>query len=173
MKNHFWCIDVPIDNCSRVYIYFEMSMYFLVLIMLVLQVQILEKRLNDQFVMRRALEKALGYKPCAIHSSNESCIPKVNVLWSSAFITGKRKWFYHITVMIYFWIVICTLFQRMFFQLMTPNYFHDISANWGANKRDFSTRARGHMLGATSPYALPKGLWTTTLHSKFCLWHGK
>ncbi|KAG8074121.1 hypothetical protein GUJ93_ZPchr0006g42246 [Zizania palustris] len=26
--------------------------------------------------MRRALEKALGYKPCAIHSSNESCIPK-------------------------------------------------------------------------------------------------
>ncbi|KAK3147927.1 hypothetical protein QOZ80_3BG0288450 [Eleusine coracana subsp. coracana] len=45
--------------------------------MLVLQVQILEKRLNDQFVMRCALEKALGYKPCATHhSSNESCIPK-------------------------------------------------------------------------------------------------
>ncbi|KAK3150933.1 hypothetical protein QOZ80_3AG0239570 [Eleusine coracana subsp. coracana] len=41
------------------------------------EVQILEKRLNDQFVMRRALENALGYKPCAIHhSSNESCIPK-------------------------------------------------------------------------------------------------
>ncbi|XP_062216325.1 uncharacterized protein LOC133916600 isoform X2 [Phragmites australis] len=40
------------------------------------EVQILEKRLNDQFVMRRALEKALGYKPCAIHSSNESSIPK-------------------------------------------------------------------------------------------------
>uniref|UniRef100_A0A0E0KAZ0 DUF547 domain-containing protein n=1 Tax=Oryza punctata TaxID=4537 RepID=A0A0E0KAZ0_ORYPU len=43
---------------------------------LALQVQHLEKRLNDQFAMRRALEKALGYKPCAIHSSNESCIPK-------------------------------------------------------------------------------------------------
>jgi hypothetical protein len=55
-------------------------MYFLVLIMLLLQVQILEKRLNDQFVMRHALEKALGYKPCAIHSSNESYIPKVNLL---------------------------------------------------------------------------------------------
>lgn len=40
------------------------------------EVQVLEKRLNDQFVMRRALEKALGYKPCAILSSNESCIPK-------------------------------------------------------------------------------------------------
>lgn len=26
--------------------------------------------------MRRALEKALGYKPCAIHSLNDSCIPK-------------------------------------------------------------------------------------------------
>lgn len=33
--------------------------------------------------MRRALEKALGYKPCAIHSSNESCIPKVK--FSSTF----------------------------------------------------------------------------------------
>nr|CAB3501525.1 unnamed protein product [Digitaria exilis] len=40
------------------------------------EVQALEKRLNDQFVMRRALEKALGYKPCAILSSNESSIPK-------------------------------------------------------------------------------------------------
>uniref|UniRef100_A0A0A9G4S1 DUF547 domain-containing protein n=1 Tax=Arundo donax TaxID=35708 RepID=A0A0A9G4S1_ARUDO len=40
------------------------------------EVQILEKRLNDQFVMRCALEKALGYKPCTVHSSNESCIPK-------------------------------------------------------------------------------------------------
>nr|CAB3496604.1 unnamed protein product [Digitaria exilis] len=40
------------------------------------EVQALEKRLNDQFVMRRALEKALGYKPCPILSSNESCIPK-------------------------------------------------------------------------------------------------
>ncbi|KAG2553637.1 hypothetical protein PVAP13_9KG538326 [Panicum virgatum] len=40
------------------------------------EVQVLEKRLNDQFVMRRALEKALGYKPCSILSSNESCIPK-------------------------------------------------------------------------------------------------
>jgi hypothetical protein len=48
--------------------------------MLVLQVQVLEKRLNDQFVMRRALEKALGYKPCAIHASSENCIPKVKVL---------------------------------------------------------------------------------------------
>lgn len=43
---------------------------------LIQEVQHLEKRLNDQFAMRRALEKALGYKPCAIHSSNESCIPK-------------------------------------------------------------------------------------------------
>ncbi|KAL6648532.1 hypothetical protein ACP70R_012756 [Stipagrostis hirtigluma subsp. patula] len=40
------------------------------------EVQILEERLNDQFAMRRALEKALGYKPCAVHSPNESCIPK-------------------------------------------------------------------------------------------------
>lgn len=40
------------------------------------EVQVLEKRLNDQFVMRRALEKALGYKPCAIHASSENCIPK-------------------------------------------------------------------------------------------------
>ncbi|PUZ42095.1 hypothetical protein GQ55_9G557000 [Panicum hallii var. hallii] len=40
------------------------------------EVQVLEERLNDQFVMRRALEKALGYKPCSILSSNESCIPK-------------------------------------------------------------------------------------------------
>uniref|UniRef100_A0A0D9VRL7 Globin domain-containing protein n=1 Tax=Leersia perrieri TaxID=77586 RepID=A0A0D9VRL7_9ORYZ len=44
---------------------------------LALQVQNLEKRLNDQFAMRRALEKALCCKPCAIHSSNESCIPKL------------------------------------------------------------------------------------------------
>ena len=48
--------------------------------MLILQVQILEERLNDQFVMRRALEKALCYKPCAIRSSNESCTPKVKIL---------------------------------------------------------------------------------------------
>ncbi|CAN6290159.1 unnamed protein product [Urochloa humidicola] len=40
------------------------------------EVQVLEKRLNDQFVMRRALEKALGYKPGAILSSSDSCIPK-------------------------------------------------------------------------------------------------
>ncbi|KAF8673819.1 hypothetical protein HU200_048577 [Digitaria exilis] len=51
-----------------------------VLMMLPVQVQALEKRLNDQFVMRRALEKALGYKPCPILSSNESCIPKVKLL---------------------------------------------------------------------------------------------
>ena len=49
--------------------------------MLLPQVQVLEKRLNDQFVMRRALEKALGYKPCSILSSNESCIPKVKLLF--------------------------------------------------------------------------------------------
>jgi hypothetical protein len=48
--------------------------------MLVLQVQVLEKRLDDQFVMRRALEKALGYKPCAIHASSGNCIPEVKVL---------------------------------------------------------------------------------------------
>ncbi|XP_066354677.1 uncharacterized protein [Miscanthus floridulus] len=40
------------------------------------EVQVLEKRLNDQFVMHRALEKALGYKPCTIHASSENCIPK-------------------------------------------------------------------------------------------------
>jgi hypothetical protein len=45
------------------------------------EVQVLEERLNDQFVMRRALEKALGYKPCSILSSNESCIPKVKLLF--------------------------------------------------------------------------------------------
>uniref|UniRef100_A0ACD5XMU8 Uncharacterized protein n=1 Tax=Avena sativa TaxID=4498 RepID=A0ACD5XMU8_AVESA len=43
---------------------------------LVQEVQHLEKRLNDQFAMRRALEKALGQKPCAIHSSKDCCIPK-------------------------------------------------------------------------------------------------
>jgi hypothetical protein len=56
--------------------------------MLLLQVQVLEKRLNDQFVVRRALEKALGYKPCAILSSNESCIPKVKLLLQCG---GSRK----------------------------------------------------------------------------------
>jgi len=44
--------------------------------MLLPQVQVLEKRLNDQFVTRRALEKALGYKPCSILPSN---IPKVKL----------------------------------------------------------------------------------------------
>jgi len=61
--------------------------------MLLLQVQVLEKRLNDQFVMRRALEKALGYKPCTIHASSENCIPKVKVLllYSSASGRAKKK----------------------------------------------------------------------------------
>lgn len=40
------------------------------------EVRVLEKRLDDQFVMRRALEKALGYKPCAIHASSGNCIPE-------------------------------------------------------------------------------------------------
>lgn len=43
---------------------------------LVQEVQHLEKRLNDQFAMRSALEKALGHKPCAVHSSKDCCIPK-------------------------------------------------------------------------------------------------
>uniref|UniRef100_A0A804R9B6 Electron transporter n=1 Tax=Zea mays TaxID=4577 RepID=A0A804R9B6_MAIZE len=40
------------------------------------EVRVLEKRLDDQFVMRRALEKALGYKPCAVHASSVNCIPE-------------------------------------------------------------------------------------------------
>lgn len=43
---------------------------------LVQEVQHLEKRLNDQFAMRHALEKALGHKPCAIHLSKDCCVPK-------------------------------------------------------------------------------------------------
>ncbi|KAM3229986.1 hypothetical protein ACQJBY_060662 [Aegilops geniculata] len=43
---------------------------------LVQEVQHLEKRLNDQFAMRRALEKALGHKPCAIHLSKDCYLPK-------------------------------------------------------------------------------------------------
>ncbi|KAF7041643.1 hypothetical protein CFC21_051410 [Triticum aestivum] len=43
---------------------------------LVQEVQHLEKRLNDQFAMRRALEKALGHKPCAINLSRDCYIPK-------------------------------------------------------------------------------------------------
>ncbi|KAJ0972119.1 hypothetical protein J5N97_020078 [Dioscorea zingiberensis] len=36
----------------------------------------LEKPLKDQFMVRRALEKALGYKSSAIDSSNDSSMPK-------------------------------------------------------------------------------------------------
>ncbi|KAF9609400.1 hypothetical protein IFM89_015741 [Coptis chinensis] len=36
----------------------------------------LEKRLNDQFAERRALEKALGYKSFSHDSSNETSVPK-------------------------------------------------------------------------------------------------
>ncbi|PKA65956.1 hypothetical protein AXF42_Ash010365 [Apostasia shenzhenica] len=36
----------------------------------------LERRLKDQLFMRRALEKALGYRPTAIVSSNDSFMPK-------------------------------------------------------------------------------------------------
>ncbi|KAF7054827.1 hypothetical protein CFC21_062442 [Triticum aestivum] len=43
---------------------------------LVQEVQHLEKRLNDQFAMRRALEKALGHKPCAINLSRDCYLPK-------------------------------------------------------------------------------------------------
>lgn len=43
---------------------------------LVEEVQHLENRLNDQFAMRSALEKALGYKPCAAQLSKDCCIPK-------------------------------------------------------------------------------------------------
>ena len=78
--------------------------------MLLLQVQVLEKRLNDQFVMRRALEKALGYKPCTIHASSENCIPKVKVLllYSSASGRAKKKCrnIYHIIPMFYFYTMI-------------------------------------------------------------------
>lgn len=80
-----------------------------VLMLLLVQVQALEKRLNDQFVMRRALEKALGYKPCAILSSNENCIPKVKLLFLFQCSESekrekeiKRKRFYHFIIMIYF-----------------------------------------------------------------------
>jgi hypothetical protein len=56
-----------------------LPVFFSYLRMLVLQVRVLEKRLDDQFVMRRALEKALGYKPCAVHASSVNCIPEVKV----------------------------------------------------------------------------------------------
>lgn len=84
----------------------DISTSFFILTMLVLQVQVLEKRLNDQFIMRRALEKALGYKPCAIHTSSENCIPKVKVLllYSSQSGRAKKKCgkIYHIILMFYF-----------------------------------------------------------------------
>ncbi|KAJ0965794.1 hypothetical protein J5N97_026932 [Dioscorea zingiberensis] len=38
----------------------------------------LEKPLKDQFMVRRALEKALGYKSSAIDSSNDSSMPKLD-----------------------------------------------------------------------------------------------
>ncbi|KAJ0981787.1 hypothetical protein J5N97_010042 [Dioscorea zingiberensis] len=41
------------------------------------EIQQLEKRLKDQFMVRRALEKALGYKSSAIDSSNDSSMPKL------------------------------------------------------------------------------------------------
>ncbi|KAM0938020.1 putative ternary complex factor MIP1, leucine-zipper [Dioscorea sansibarensis] len=41
------------------------------------EIQQLEKRLKDQFMVRRALEKALGYSSSAIDSSNDSSMPKL------------------------------------------------------------------------------------------------
>ncbi|KAJ0961863.1 hypothetical protein J5N97_029691 [Dioscorea zingiberensis] len=38
----------------------------------------LEKPLKDQFMVRRALEKALGYMSSAIDSSNDSSMPKLD-----------------------------------------------------------------------------------------------
>ena len=36
----------------------------------------LKKRLQDQFVLRYALEKALGYKTSAVDASNDCSMPK-------------------------------------------------------------------------------------------------
>ncbi|KAK1323082.1 hypothetical protein QJS10_CPA02g00101 [Acorus calamus] len=40
------------------------------------EIQQLEKRLNGQIVVRRALEKALGYRSSALDTSNENLVPK-------------------------------------------------------------------------------------------------
>ncbi|KAK1276960.1 Non-symbiotic hemoglobin 1 [Acorus gramineus] len=40
------------------------------------EIQQLEKRLNGQIVVRRALEKALGYRSSALDTSNENSVPK-------------------------------------------------------------------------------------------------
>jgi hypothetical protein len=81
----------------------DISTWFFILTMLVLQVQVLEKRLNDQFIMRCALEKALGYKPCAIHTSSENCIPKVKVLLLYSSQSGRaKKSVERFTILIYY-----------------------------------------------------------------------
>ena len=42
-----------------------------------LQILQLEKRLQDQLMVRGALEKALGFRSSALNSSNDMLMPKV------------------------------------------------------------------------------------------------
>jgi hypothetical protein len=44
-----------------------------------MQIQQLERRLQDQFEVRTTLEKALGYKSSSLVHSNEKMIPKVSI----------------------------------------------------------------------------------------------
>lgn len=55
-------------SCSELNIIFNLLM----------QIQQLEKRLQDQFQVRHALENALGYKTSSRDSTTELSMPKVN-----------------------------------------------------------------------------------------------
>ncbi|TVU47848.1 hypothetical protein EJB05_07462, partial [Eragrostis curvula] len=134
------------------------------------EVQILEKRLNDQFVMRRALEKALGYKPCAVHSSNESCIPKPTEELIKEIAVLELE-------------VICleqhllTLYRKAFEQqICTPNSACDMESNQQparsfsgmlseASELDFSTPKK-HQLFQSSRMVLARKSTPTTSTSK-------
>ena len=43
-----------------------------------MQIPLLEKKLQDQFQVRQALEKALGYGTSSLESTSELSMPKVN-----------------------------------------------------------------------------------------------
>lgn len=50
---------------------------YLFLLLFCTQILQLEKRLQDQFDVRHALEKALGYRSSILHNTNEIAMPKV------------------------------------------------------------------------------------------------
>ena len=71
---------------------------------LFVQVRQLEKRLNAQFAMRHAVEKALGHKPCAIRLSKDCCIPKVKFFFFDIVLLEEadNSEFKHIILISYF-----------------------------------------------------------------------